>query len=384
MRAALVLITGPGFGGAERRFFRLFNKISETRDDLYLITNKGAFLTAKQRGFVDDRKNISYIADNKPAKGFLQLRPIAKIISVARTFYQIFQIRQVVKKKKIAHMHFLVNPGYISYAFSSFALIFGVTTSVTVVESTKTDKKSFTEREWKHWSKTLKIVKAIEVLSPGIYRDLLAVFGEEVAGKVKIAPCSFTDYTRAKPGGERTIDICFASRLVVNKGLDLLFDSLELIEARLEKDYGKKLKVNICGSGPSQQYAEARAARINNMDIDLHYEDDLFQVFSNTKIFLSLQKKENYPSQSLLEAMASEAAVVVTDVGDSKLMVPDGSGYLVSENASDVANAVIELLNNPEKRRHFAKNARRFVLKEHSIEKYTEHFSKFIDYQLNH
>ena len=55
MRAALVLITGPGFGGAERRFFRLFNKISETRDDLYLITNKGAFLTAKQRGFVDDR-----------------------------------------------------------------------------------------------------------------------------------------------------------------------------------------------------------------------------------------------------------------------------------------------------------------------------------------
>ncbi|PWS21862.1 hypothetical protein DKP78_21375, partial [Enterococcus faecium] len=60
---------------------------------------------------------------------------------------------------------------------------------------------------------------------------------------------------------------------------------------------------------------------------------DMSEIFSRSSIFVSLQRTENYPSQSLLEAMAARNAVVATRVGETaKLVRHQETGLLVTSD----------------------------------------------------
>lgn len=68
---------------------------------------------------------------------------------------------------------------------------------------------------------------------------------------------------------------------------------------------------------------------------------------------------------STIEAMACGVPVVSTDAGDAKIWVRDGeAGYVVNkQNPEAVAEKVIDLLNDDEKRLRFGKRARQIVEK---------------------
>jgi glycosyltransferase involved in cell wall biosynthesis len=75
----------------------------------------------------------------------------------------------------------------------------------------------------------------------------------------------------------------------------------------------------LCGSGPYE--AELRAAARDRRNIEIQHKQDMAEVLADAKVFLSLQQWDNYPSQSLLEAMLCGCCVVATDVGDTRLLV---------------------------------------------------------------
>lgn len=56
-----------------------------------------------------------------------------------------------------------------------------------------------------------------------------------------------------------------------------------------------------------------------------------------SKIFLSLQNYENYPSQSLLEAISSGNYIIASDVGDTNSIVKTDFGSLVSLSIEDIS-----------------------------------------------
>jgi len=66
---------------------------------------------------------------------------------------------------------------------------------------------------------------------------------------------------------------------------------------------------------------------------------------------------------STIEAMACGIPVVSTDAGDAALWVRDDiSGYVVKkQDPEQMANRIIELLNDDERRLQFGKNARKLV-----------------------
>lgn len=94
----------------------------------------------------------------------------------------------------------------------------------------------------------------------------------------------------------------------------------------------------------------------------------------NFVIFYSIQKDNNYPSQSLMEAMACENAIIASDVGETRRLVTEDEGILVPLSAEKIADAIQFLLSNPAECYKFGTNARKKVLNEHSIENFSNYF----------
>ena len=86
---------------------------------------------------------------------------------------------------------------------------------------------------------------------------------------------------------------------------------------------------------------------------------DTAKYLKQSKIFISIQKDNNYPSQSLLEAMACENAIIASDVGETRKLVTENEGILVPLSAEKIADAIQFLLENPAECERLGKNARK-------------------------
>lgn len=77
---------------------------------------------------------------------------------------------------------------------------------------------------------------------------------------------------------------------------------------------------------------------------------------------------------SLLEAMASEKAVVASNVGGIPEIIANGkNGILVESHSTEVLiKAILMLLKNKETQKKFGENARKTVLKNYDIRKSAE------------
>jgi len=81
-----------------------------------------------------------------------------------------------------------------------------------------------------------------------------------------------------------------------------------------------------------------------NLKLKIHvgYSDNPIEFLNKTKVFLSLQKIDNYPSQALLEAMLAQNYVVATNYGDTHRLVNDDFACLLKSNAAhEIAETVL-------------------------------------------
>ncbi len=106
-----------------------------------------------------------------------------------------------------------------------------------------------------------------------------------------------------------------------------------------------------------------------NGRVKLGYYTDIKHVLRNSVIFLSLQKEENYPSQSLLEAMACKNAIIATDVGLTRKIVKKEFGELIKFDKDDLLNSIKKLSLKPDLLSMGAL-AREFALSNHNIGKF--------------
>ena len=90
-------------------------------------------------------------------------------------------------------------------------------------------------------------------------------------------------------------------------------------------------------------------------------------------MFLSLQNEENYPSQSLIEAMACKNAIVATDVGLTHKLIDKNCGILVAKNTIEVGEAILSLFSNNNDLKRKGECSRRKVIKTHTPQNYYEH-----------
>jgi glycosyltransferase involved in cell wall biosynthesis len=148
-----------------------------------------------------------------------------------------------------------------------------------------------------------------------------------------------------------TVNVLYAGRLTVEKGVDLLADAFLCARAR-----DPRLHLCLAGGGPEER---ALRACLGEHATFLGWlgGDDLARAYASADIFLFASRTDTF-GQVLLEAQASGVPVVAVAEGGPRELVEDGvTGLLRPADASLLADAVLELARAPRTRRRLARTA---------------------------
>ena len=359
------------YGGAERRFYRAFSML-KNHENIYLIANNRTIenLSANDSDEESVSKDKFIIMPGGIKKSGLAYKSWHLINSLLLVFYVI--------KQKIRHIHYPVDPSFYTLFHYFILTRLGISYSVSVVDSSRTSLSDFSKIRYFVWRITLKNADRIDYLSESIKDSINRLF-PSLCGSSSVSPCSFTNYERAIFSKDKIYDLVMLSRFVSKKGHVYLIDGLKALAS--EGVVGR-LQVGLFGDGPDLNYIKDITNGIEDFDFHFGQIDDVFEILSKSRILLSLQRDENYPSQAVLEAYASGAICILTDVGESYKLVPEkGGGFLVPRDDPTALASCIKLAIHRSKsidpliQYHIA---RKFVRERHSIEVFNEYLTDFL------
>jgi glycosyltransferase involved in cell wall biosynthesis len=210
---------------------------------------------------------------------------------------------------------------------------------------------------------------AIDALSGSIRNGLIE---RGIDGtKINVAPCSFTDLSLCRPAPHKEKWVVFLARFIDEKDPLLLARSIPQVQSRVPDAHFYFL-----GQGPLQEELEHCLEEHQVAEhATIQFVAQPTDILNRASVFASLQVVENYPSQSLLEAMACGNAVVATDVSETWRLVDETNGRRVPPTPDAVAEAIIELLDDPRLAQYQA-GSRKRVLTEYTPERFFEYITR--------
>jgi glycosyltransferase involved in cell wall biosynthesis len=341
-----ILITSKGRpGGVERRFLTVANAISEKKDaECYLISSQS---------FVQE------LSETRATKISLKNRGLLP---------KIFEVVRILRRNRIKKLHIASNPSLLSAGIALLGKAAGIKVSQSSVDSSKVKKEQFPFLSRLAYIATYRFVHRVDFLSDAILKTHKKLFGV-VQSKSRVSECSFLASNVEKvEETDRDIDLCFVARLVPLKGIELLFDALS--------ETASPLNVHICGDGPMRYYIKSRTDVIENHNIYVGYCENPIETLSRSKVFLSLQAYNNYPSQSVFEAIKSGCLVVATDVGETRKILNEENSILIKDKAT-LVNAIEVALENDGLRESLIQESEK-VFQKHNIENFSDYFEREI------
>jgi len=394
-KIAIVLLGNGHIGGAEKRFANLFAFLrdNDKTREYYLIASSERYHALKAQGTLQNQQNILIVPNRKSSNreaqswqlghtgnGLLRSR-VTKMIPkplrvmkwwlenwcvLARNTYHLNRYR---RKYSIDIMHTVWEgsfaAGFLQLINKEFKHI------VTYMDATFSNLK----RGWfvipASYVLCLRTADAVDFLGKSYYAGLVARGFSLDNERVFMSPCSFTNYNKCSATAKDDI-VVFAGRLIEFKNPLLFLQIARSIIARRQD-----IRFRICGEGPLEnQLNEFVNANGLQDKVAVEYDTNIVELFAKSKIFVSLQQEENYPSQSILEAMACENVVIATDVGETHKIVPDGCGFRVELDPNLIIEKILFLIDNNSVCRQLGKKARRFVMEKHTIDKFQTYCEK--------
>ena len=360
----LYILGARNRGGVEKRFINYFIYLSKQKkhDYNYCLVINRSILEKDEKEILDNdvRLRKFYYGRNKHNYK-------STIDKKGHHLMLFFKLAQVVVKYQIDIVHFITTTSL------NFNFLFK-----------KPNLKVASLYSTGHISETLLIPTIrktseymfhYDCLSENVQKKLIKSLN--IKGKyAHVAPGSFIDLKNTEFNfNEKENLIVWAGTLNKQKGVLLLIEFLICL-----KDNFKDFKLIILGEGPFKEVIQNTVIS-NNLTkrVSITYTNQPKKYFRKSKIFLSLQENDNYPSQSLLEAMACGNAIIATDEGETFKIVNDSNGIRVKRKASDIVEAFKELINKDLKL--MSQNSRSMVLKNHIIDNYHSHLLKI--YQQN-
>jgi glycosyltransferase involved in cell wall biosynthesis len=168
----------------------------------------------------------------------------------------------------------------------------------------------------------------------------------------------------------------FVGRLVAEKTLDYLIRAAKIV---LEEH--PKTIFLIVGGGPLRPELQELASEMALAEQVrfIGFRQDIPQLLALFDVFVLPSINEGL-SNALLEAMAMERAVAVTEVGGNKEVVNDNCGILVPpKDEKALAEAILRLIEDKELRQRLGKAAQRRVKEKFSLEKMVTAYQKLYD-----
>ncbi|HJP64314.1 MAG TPA: glycosyltransferase [Mucilaginibacter sp.] len=261
-----------------------------------------------------------------------------------------------------------------------------------------------------------KVFLAIERYLCGISTAIVAISEHQkndLVNKYKIAPASkvhviklgfdlhrFTDGQQEKRAAFRQfyglrddeVAIVITGRLTAIKNHSLFIESVALVK---QEDPGLKIKVFIVGDGELLDSIIA-LARDRGLSVCAPHEDnyhadiiftswwkDIDVINAGADIVALTSLNEGTPV-SIIEAQASETAVICTDVGGVKDVVTDGyNGLLCEGDAAAFAGKLKRLIVNAELRNRIALNGKKSALENYSYARLVAETENLYNYLLS-
>ena len=166
------------------------------------------------------------------------------------------------------------------------------------------------------------------------------------------------------------INICFAARLLRDKGVYEFINAAKLLKKR-----GVNARFFLAGDLDQNNPSGLTLDELNKIKREgfiqyLGYQEDIPSLYSKSHIICLPSYREGLP-KSLIEAAAAGRAIVTTDVpGCRDAIIPNETGILVpSKNVKKLADALERLIKYPKLRITMGKAGRKFAEKEFPINK---------------
>jgi glycosyltransferase involved in cell wall biosynthesis len=155
-----------------------------------------------------------------------------------------------------------------------------------------------------------------------------------------------------------------------------------MLRSIIDQNPQKKIKALIAGDGPQKNNIKKI---ISDLDLKaniqmLGHVENVPKLINALDIFLLTSDSGEGVSQSLMQALAMETAVVSTNVGSTKDLFHDDNFVIVGiNNQKKLTDACNELVNNDELRQKYRNKSRKYVLQNFSDEKMVEKITEVYD-----
>jgi glycosyltransferase involved in cell wall biosynthesis len=388
---AFILLTKQIFGGAERRFTQLLQYLATKYPGRYYFVITWDLYNKIQKIFPDYPTEILIPIGSQslPIKINKSL-PIQEEVNsdekltIARQIYRYLknyrlqkkyyrELEKIRKEKKISS--FLgVYSGIIPLYFYLMKKKRDVGIIFCDMDSWFTDvlpnDKKYWYRKFSSFNYALEKSDFIDFLSPFILQGIRArnIFIKE--DSIAFTPCSFTNYSKCRMGDKGIFQIAFAGRLEKDKN-PLLFLEAAIL---LSKKYPEMI-FHIMGEGRLASEVKEKVSQSKLKNILFHgFNPKPIELLANSSILVSIQSSNNYPSQSVLEAMACGNVIIASDVGDTRLFINKSNGILINLELTALINAIELLYLDRNLCKLMQNNAYQYVRKNHTVEKMSEYY----------
>ncbi len=197
--------------------------------------------------------------------------------------------------------------------------------------------------------------------------------------KIQSITSRFSDVSLFYPEKNKNNWIVFASRLDDQKHPEWLLEAIKLISDD-DKAILKNWKFKICGNGPLRDSLIDYAKKNNILEfIEFVIEGEMHKILNFSKIYVSCQDYDNFPSLSMTEAMAAGNAIIARNVGQTDLFVKENyNGLLLSpDSVTGLKLALLDVMNNSDKLENMGNQSVKLVRDTHNFQNFINQLESF-------
>lgn len=389
MKVIVLISFVNDIGGAQIRYISLFNQINKKKRDYKLILNHSLFELAINLNLIDkNTDNIivlkigkEIILGKKPISNSKNTKQKEKHFPKARKLFNnllelfkgliyIYELHRLFLKIKPKYVYGVWVGGMIAWPLKK---IHKFKFTYAYMDSGFSSIYSGINKILKNERLPLQNADTIDFLSHNLLHEISIRVKLNPTTKLTVSPCSFKNYENLFPIHPKEDNVVFCARMTQIKNPFLFLESIIIFNKKILNPKG----VNFQLLGDGELLEDLIAFKLNHDISNVTFFNQVSNpevYFQKSKIFVSIQQSNNYPSQSLLEAMACENVIIASDVGETRKLVTENEGVLVNLSATEIADAMLGLLNQPQLIKNLGLKARQKVLQIHSIDRYLTYF----------